>query len=72
MEWYFQSTRDDFVEIFNNTNKYIFSSDQNSLTLSDVQSTDTGTYRITASNVVGSNQKNVTLLVYGMLMFIHV
>ena len=72
IQWYFQSTRDDFVEIFNNTNRYVFSSDKNSLTISDVQSTDAGTYRITTSNIVGSIQTDVTLVVIGMLLFIQV
>ena len=64
VQWYFHSSLDNFVEIFNNTNEYVFSSDKYSLTISDVQSTDAGIYRILASNITESN---VTLVVYGML-----
>ena len=44
----------------------MFSVDQHSLTISDVQLRDVGTYRIVAENIVGSNSAEVTLFVYGM------
>ena len=64
IQWYFKST---LVELINNTNKYIFSSNHHSLTISNVQVNDIGTYRITAANIIGSNQTDVDLIVYGML-----
>ena len=64
IQWYFKST---LVELLNNNNKYIFSSNRHSLTISNVQVSDIGTYRITATNIVGSNQTDVNLIVYGML-----
>ena len=67
IQWYFQSSVDEIVEIFNNTNKYILFPDRHSLTISDVQLSDVGTYGITAANVAGSNHTIVTLVVYGKL-----
>ena len=65
IQWYFQSSVENFT-IPNNTKKYMFSVDQHSLTISDVQLRDVGTYRIVAENIVGSNRAEVTLFVYGM------
>ena len=70
IQWYFQSSVDEVVEILNTTNKYIFFPDRHSLTISDVQLSDVGTYGITAANVAGSNHTNVTLVVYGKLKHI--
>ena len=66
IQWYFQFSVEDFVTIPNNTQKYMFSADHHSLTISDVQLSDVGTYRIEAENIVGSNRADVTLFVYGM------
>ena len=63
IQWYFQFSVE---ELPNNTKKYMFSANQHSLTISDVQLSDVGTYRIEAENIVGSNRAEVTLFVYGM------
>ena len=63
IQWYFQFSVE---ELPNNTKKYMFSANQHSLTISDVQLSDVGTYRIEAENIVGSNRADVTLFVYGM------
>ena len=69
IQWYFQFSVEDFVTIPNKTKKYMFSANQHSLTISDVQLSDAGTYRIEAENIVGSNIAEVTLFVYGMLNY---
>ena len=70
IQWYFQSSVGDIVTIpNNNTKKYMFSADQHSLTISDVQLSDVGIYRIEAENIVGSNRAEIVLFVYGMLVF---
>ena len=66
IRWYF--AEDNFT-IRNNTKKYIFSADQHSLTLLNVQISDVGTYRIEAENMVGSSIAAVSLFVYGMSIF---
>ena len=71
IQWYFQSALDELVELLNNTIKYTFSADRQSLTISDVQISDVGTYRITAENIAGANETDVTLVVYGMFILLY-
>ena len=53
IQWYFRSSVEDIVTPNNNTKKYMFSADQHSLPISDVQLSDVGIYRIEAENIVG-------------------
>ena len=67
VQWYFQSSAENLTIPNNNTKKYMFSADQHSLTILNVQLSDVGIYRIEAENIAGSNRAEIVLFVYGML-----
>lgn len=69
LEWCFNNSENERIELSNISKKYNFSSDRTSLVILNAQITDIGIYTIWTQNVAGkSNVLEINVDVYGMFI----
>ena len=64
IEWLFQDSSNEVTEILS-TERYSFSEDKLSLTISSVREEDEGQFTLTAANALGQDQASIQLVVDG-------